>query len=286
MVFRILTVILLLIAAVSYPALALGNRPFGPDIPYYEALPNLLLTVGEEVEEAGEGGPLREFYEGKEKLLPEFLESWIKAVANLEHQTFPDYNIDEIEMLSEKWTSILLDYPRLRALEEIVNPILAEMVEDLPRLRSTRPGDVPMQNFAEFYRALEQRDPWKVGIFFRLVQLLRAEEVCTVHEKKQVVKENGVEEEKILRRESVLRRNGEVVFYELTVDDKVVERIIVQEDPTFMHEVLKEMRRNGEDPRLIRAVAWLVELMDAHLEEIGFEFFDPWVRRLMRDPSC
>jgi len=280
MILRI-CILTFLFSAICCPARADG--PFGPDTPYYKAIPNLIETVGNKVTDAGEGRPLLEFYRGKDDYLPQFLREWIKAVAETQYQTFPDYNIDGFVALEKKWSEILLEYPRLRILEEIVNPILEDMIAGLPKLRPPRPGEAPWQNMADLYKELEDQNPWAVGAFFHIIQELRAKKACSVHEDKQVVTENGVEKEKILHREVILRINDELVFYELTINDKVVERFILQQKPTFMHEVLEEMRENGEDPKLTWAVAQLVDLMDYYLDKIGYEP-PPLYSRIIDDP--
>jgi len=244
------------------------NDSYSIDVPYEKAIPAFLEEAAHEVEtKMSDPDPTFQWFKDTGQRLDEFLDDWLEAVKTIPDQSFGHYNTDAIEDTSQKWTDIINSMPGKDELETILTPLTNNLFKNLPRLRPTKNGDVPLANIREYYKEMEELDPWRMGSLFKLESI--NENVITVlseHINEQT--QNGVRTNTVVFREKKKEVNGETTYYVLIENDRIIDEFKKEEDRTLIHEILRKMTEDNGDPKIIEGLNSLVNLIDFHLDQL------------------
>lgn len=191
------------------------------------------------------------------------------AVEDLGSQEFGTYDMQKFRTLARKWNALADRYSLIDDLEPVVGPLIEDILIELPKLRPPAKGDIPFQNLCELYEQMQKKDLFGSAALFSFIF---PQEVFIEKEVKEFAREivvAGVKTTKIIRKKTIVKRNNAVAYYEIIEDDNVVERYIEDIDKTVMHQTLREMKENNENPAVISAVEDLVGLIDYYLDVVG-----------------
>ncbi len=248
-------------------SIPLAHAQFDSSTHYEDAVPAILDELTTSVENVSNLNDIGAWAEQTQTRLPELLDELIAAITQYSNQPLDDNSLTQLTILSEKWNTVVAEYPDLAGVAVLVEPILDQALAGLPAVRGHRAGDTPFQSFFEFYRAMEIRNPWGVSAFFQLEPLPNITRLLTLVESARTQTFKGVEETFVYSSETTVTVNNEVVFHQLIIDNEVVKLFQKTVDVTLVHEILRQIQQDGLDPSLVAAIQSLVDLIDFHLME-------------------
>ena len=266
--FKISGVLFVVLSAglVSVPRCAAD--PFTKDVPYDQAVPAFLESVTQEVRAVKDDQELAAIGQWESQTrgrIQEFLDDLIRVSIDTEHLS-PEEVIAEYQAVEDKWTNVIYTFPDIDEVLPGVRPLVEQLFSGLPRLREHRSGqDVPLQNLYEWYVAMEVENPWGTAAYYQLLPVEPVLREFIFSEIANVRTVEGVESIRIIRRETIVRKNGTLIFYELIQDDQVVQNFAVAKDPTLIHELLRLALQDNADPFLVDVLQRYVELIDDEL---------------------
>ena len=254
--------------AALIPAHRCAADPFTKDIPYEQAVPALLEAVSQEVRAVKDDQELAAIGQWEIQTrarIQEFLDDLIQVSIDMENLP-PDEVSARYEAVADKWIGIIYTFPDIAEVLPGVEPLVEQLFSGLPQLRVHRRGrDAPLQNLFEWYFAMEVDNPWGTAAFYQLLPIEPVFREFLFSELANVRTIEGHETIKIIRRETIVRKNGTLIFYELIRDDQVVQNFAVAKDPTLIHEILRMALQDNVDPFLIDVLQRYVELIDDEL---------------------
>lgn len=243
---------------------------FTKDIPYQQAVPAFIEAVSQEVQPVKDEQELAAIGQWEEQTrfrIQEFLDDLIQASMDVETLP-PDEVSARYEDVADKWLGVIYSFPDIYEVLPGVQPLVEQLFSGLPQLRSHRWGrDVPLQNLYEWYLAMEVQNPWGTAAYYQLLPLEPVFREFLLSEIANVRTLEGIETVKIIHRETIVRKNGTLIFYELIQNDQVIQNFAVEKDPTLIHELLRLALQDNADPLLVDVLKKYVELIDDALAQ-------------------
>lgn len=253
----------------SAHSFSFASGDFTHDVHYTDAVPHFIEALKEATGQVKDDQELQEIFHWEQSIrprAPEFLRDLLVIARSLEiNGGSEQYVFDQYKTFSDKWNEIAHTYPGLTELEPVLQPVIQKLFEGLPSLQSPSSSN-PMSGLYDWYKAMEATNPWGIGNFFKIPDLPSEHKIKTIHEISDESTISGVKNIHIIHREAVVTRNGLKVFYELTQDGQLINRSVEYRDPSVLHETLKQMKLNGENPLIIQALQDMINLIDDHLE--------------------
>jgi len=244
--------------------------PFSEDVPYDQAVPAFLEAVVQEVQAVKDEEELAVIGQWEEQTrlrIQEFLDDLIQVSIDLE--TLPPEEVSaRYGNVAHKWFEVIYTFPYINEVLPGVQPLVEHLFSGLPQLRAHRWGrDAPFQNLYEWYWAMETKNPWGTAAYYQLLPMDPIWREFIFSEIVNVRTLQGVETVKIIQRETIVRENGTLIFYEFIQNDHVIQNFAVEKDPTLIHELLRLALQDNADPFLIDVLQKYVELIDDELAQ-------------------
>jgi hypothetical protein len=244
--------------------------PFTKDIPYDQAVPAFLEAVTLEVQavkDEQELAAIGQWEEQTRSRIQEFLDDLIQVSIDIENLP-PDEVSARYEDVADKWLGVIYTFPDIGEVLPGIQPLVEQLFSGLPQIRAHRWGqDAPLQNLYEWYFAMEVENPWGTAAYYQLLPIEPILREFILSEIANVKTVEGIETIKIIHRETIVRKNGTLIFYELIQNDQVIQNFAVEKDPTLIHELLRLALLDNVDPFLIDVLKKYVELIDDELAQ-------------------
>ncbi len=245
---------------------------FSNTVNYQDAVPVFLDELTQDAASIENGEEILQWHDQTAPRLPELLTDLTEAAKNFQQQSLFENDLSQFVILAEKWKGVIDQYPGLQQMEALISPVLEKLINELPHVELSTTSGPPFADLVGFYQAMEQQNPWGLGAFYQLLPLLDEERARGVSSLVREVTRSGIEQRFVLQKEVVETVNGEVTFFKLVKDGEVIDKFIKPKFPTLVHEILAQMKANGEDVVLISAIEELVTLVDFHLEKSNITF--------------
>lgn len=238
------------------------------DVPYQMAVPDFLEAITdatESVKDAEELEDIAQWENNERGRLPEFLEDLLEIAKQLEENGNEEFIFEEYQAFADKWNVISQTYPGLSELEPVLGPIIDQLLSGLPTLGPT-PSENPVGNLFELYVELTQLNPWFVGLIWDVPLIedtqLRSEVSEETHERTI----NGYKTIDIIKKDTLVKLNGIVVFSELIENGTLMNRAVLMRNPSVLHETLEQMIEDGGASREIAIVQEFIDLINTNLD--------------------
>lgn len=240
------------------------NSEFTPDVPYQEAVPSFLERIQTAVQDIVDVAAVRQWFEETGARFNEFASDFIDGVKEWAQAPLGSFGIGKIKDSTDKWNTVANNLPGLEDMRPVITPLLNEAVKDLPELEPVNNTGVPSGNIYNWYQQMEAANPWGTAALFKVERL---DENIVKHLSKKINEQTreGVSSRTVIFKEKEVKKNGKPVFYILVKNDKVVEKNVAAKDKTLMHEVLRNMKQNNDDPQFISLIQQIVDTIDSHL---------------------
>lgn len=243
-----------------------GTSSYEITTPYFDAVPAFLDAVGDAVQDVENKEEIVEWAENLSAHLPGFLDDMVALSGELAAQQWGEYSFEPAEEFVEKWKGIIDTCPNCEDAISLVIPLIEDLFMNLPELREPRKGDVPLQNFYEFFGEMEAFNPWGIGGYFRIVPLKNSIKVLNIKESMKQTRHNGVEEKFIVDRITRKKVGYKVVFLEHIENDEVKEISFTIDAVTMLHEAIEEMKIHYENQLFIDFWEEIVAVVDDKLQ--------------------
>jgi hypothetical protein len=238
------------------------------DVPYQQAVPDFLEAITEAAAGVKDEVELEEIWQWHEETqarFPEFLEDLIEIARQLEDNGNEQFIVEKYQAFADKWNTISQLYPGLSELEPVLEPIIDQLLTGLPTLQSTPPEN-PVGNLYELYVEMSRLNPWFVGSLWDVPLIENAQKRSELFEITRERTVRGYKSIDIISRDTVVSLNGVTVFSELIKDGVLMNRAVLLNGPSMLHETLEKMIEDGGEPQEIEIVQEFVDLINLNIE--------------------